>query len=312
MSIIVPHTSVMAQRQSPRHELDDFPTPPWATRALVEHVVGVDAIKGCEIWEPSANRGFMVRGLLGYDANVYGSDIFDYGAGFGQFDFLSLQGEQLDRRHWPTAHRPDWVITNPPFKDLGAWIETSLSIAHVGIAMFGRTQVLEGANRFATIFAPYPLQWTFAQFVERARAACQRKGRPEGFLRNLVWLACDLEADAAPGLPACTPAYSTLPGAARSARRLWGLAVMPQYPIEKGVPLPPVKRSSGRTGGRRAIYPWAEMVAGDSFFVPATDVLPPRLLQQNLTSQCHAQAMKRGCSFTCRIVLGGVRIWRLT
>ena len=31
--------AVMAQRKESRRSLDDFPTPPWATRALVEHVL---------------------------------------------------------------------------------------------------------------------------------------------------------------------------------------------------------------------------------------------------------------------------------
>ena len=31
--------AVMAQRAELKNSLDDFPTPPWATRALIEHVV---------------------------------------------------------------------------------------------------------------------------------------------------------------------------------------------------------------------------------------------------------------------------------
>ena len=32
--------AVMAQRIEAQDSLDDFPTPPWATRALIEHVLG--------------------------------------------------------------------------------------------------------------------------------------------------------------------------------------------------------------------------------------------------------------------------------
>ncbi len=32
--------AVMAQRHEKMDSLDDFPTPPWGTRALMEHVVG--------------------------------------------------------------------------------------------------------------------------------------------------------------------------------------------------------------------------------------------------------------------------------
>ena len=31
--------AVMAQRSEAKDSLDDFPTPPWATRALFEHIV---------------------------------------------------------------------------------------------------------------------------------------------------------------------------------------------------------------------------------------------------------------------------------
>jgi hypothetical protein len=51
--------AVMAQRREPPDALDYFPTPPWATRALFEHVlpalgidgVGRHAAKGT--WPPS-------------------------------------------------------------------------------------------------------------------------------------------------------------------------------------------------------------------------------------------------------------------
>lgn len=57
-------TSVMARRQEARDSLDDFPTPPWGTRALCRFL---DAqgylIAGQDAWEPAANRGYMVRPL---------------------------------------------------------------------------------------------------------------------------------------------------------------------------------------------------------------------------------------------------------
>lgn len=38
--------AVMAQRYEAADSPDDFPTPPWATRALIEHVIGVEAVRG--------------------------------------------------------------------------------------------------------------------------------------------------------------------------------------------------------------------------------------------------------------------------
>jgi hypothetical protein len=35
--------AVMAQRAEAKDSLDNFPTPPWATRALIEHVLDAKA-----------------------------------------------------------------------------------------------------------------------------------------------------------------------------------------------------------------------------------------------------------------------------
>jgi hypothetical protein len=80
---------VMQQRIEPKRSLDDFPTPPWATRALCEtlvargHRLAVEAVR-----EPAANRAFMVCPLHEYFAEVKASDIADYGyAGRSRISF---------------------------------------------------------------------------------------------------------------------------------------------------------------------------------------------------------------------------------
>ena len=35
----------MATRIEGKESLDDFPTPPWATRALIEHVIGGEGLR---------------------------------------------------------------------------------------------------------------------------------------------------------------------------------------------------------------------------------------------------------------------------
>ena len=46
--------AVMAQRTESPDSLDDFPTPPWATRAFVEHVLGGKASTGgLHVLEPA-------------------------------------------------------------------------------------------------------------------------------------------------------------------------------------------------------------------------------------------------------------------
>ena len=49
--------AVMAQRREPPDALDLFPTPPFATRALLEHVIG--DVRGGIAWEPACGYGHM-------------------------------------------------------------------------------------------------------------------------------------------------------------------------------------------------------------------------------------------------------------
>lgn len=158
-----------------RDDIDDFPTPPWGARALVEHVLGVQELAGRTVWEPAANRGFLMRGLEGYGAKIFGSDIFDYRVGLPVFDFTLMNGGLFgDLPTW--LDRPvDWVITNAPFSEAGAFVRAALKVARRGVAILLRTQILEGAERFREIYEPLADRWTFAQFVERipmAEAQC--------------------------------------------------------------------------------------------------------------------------------------------
>ena len=99
--------AVMAQRAELKNSLDDFPTPPWATRALVEHVIASkDSLASMTCLEPACGRGHMSVALAGYFRNVTSYDVFDYG--FGPVaDFL--KSNHPERSY-------DWVITNPPFR----------------------------------------------------------------------------------------------------------------------------------------------------------------------------------------------------
>jgi hypothetical protein len=74
-------SAVMQQRREPKGSLDDFPTPPWATRGFMAEVLerfGVD-ITGKTVWEPACNRGYMARPLAERFGYVLTSDIADYG-----------------------------------------------------------------------------------------------------------------------------------------------------------------------------------------------------------------------------------------
>src|SRR6185437_11077800 len=134
--------AIAHNRVEPGNSLDFFPTPPWATRALFEHVlVHLDRRdKHCRLqraWEPACGEGHMAEVLREYFRDVLATDIADYGYGDDTGDFLE-------------ASRPapgfDWIITNPPFNKSPEFVLQSLALAGTGVAMFVRLAWLESAD----------------------------------------------------------------------------------------------------------------------------------------------------------------------
>ena len=58
--------AVMSQRFESHENLDDFPTPHWATRALLEYVLKPNELKQQSCWEPACGRGYMSETLKEY------------------------------------------------------------------------------------------------------------------------------------------------------------------------------------------------------------------------------------------------------
>src|SRR5262245_22389496 len=71
--------AVMAQRAEARDSRDDFPTPPWATRALCEHILAKTELDTQTCLEPACGRGHMARALGEYFAAVDAADAYCYG-----------------------------------------------------------------------------------------------------------------------------------------------------------------------------------------------------------------------------------------
>jgi hypothetical protein len=53
----------MATRIEPADSPDDFPTPPWATRALIGHVLDKAALTTMSCLEPACGAGHMAEVL---------------------------------------------------------------------------------------------------------------------------------------------------------------------------------------------------------------------------------------------------------
>lgn len=172
--------AVMQQRSEPHNSLDDFPTPPWATRALLEYFRSQCRVfddKSCR--EPSANRGHMVKPLSEYFKSVIASDIFDYGAGYPVADYLFFDPVMTD-----------WTITNPPFRLAEQFIQQAHQQSRVGIAMIVRTAFLESVGRYNGLFSKCPPSHVL-QFSERVvmhKGKLSEKGSTATAYCWIVWM----------------------------------------------------------------------------------------------------------------------------
>jgi len=168
--------AVMAQRHEPMDSLDDFPTPPWATRALVEHVIGVDEVSGKRCLEPACGRGYMATALKPYFDHVAASDVASYGFG-DRCDFLGYRPEES----------VDWIITNPPFRLAEDFFHHGHAIAQRGVALLVRTLFLEGIGRLERMFSKHP-PTTVAQFSERVPMVKGRLDRKASTATGYAWV----------------------------------------------------------------------------------------------------------------------------
>lgn len=150
-------SAVMAQRRAvteadlatdPRADLDFLPTPPWGTRAMLKHVLKLDREDGQSLscWEPCCGEGHMAEPLKEVFGKVYTSDVYPHGYG-DVGSFVGVNGLDLgDVARCP--FRPDWIITNPPFKLAYEVAVRSLSEARRGVALLLRLQWLETEERY--------------------------------------------------------------------------------------------------------------------------------------------------------------------
>ncbi|MGE3064150.1 MAG: methyltransferase [Hyphomicrobiaceae bacterium] len=155
--------AVMQNRVEAPDSLDYFPTPPWATRALMHHVIG-ELHQRDTCWEPACGEGHMAEVLRERFGVVYASDVHDYGCGrVGSFVGSGADVITSPNPEWPAA---DWVITNPPFRLAIEFAERALDEARIGVALLVRSAWLEGSERYERLFRPRPPA-IVAQFAER-------------------------------------------------------------------------------------------------------------------------------------------------
>ncbi|MGJ0535575.1 hypothetical protein [Methylocystis sp.] len=185
------HSAVRAMKKPTKlskdtvwEKLELFPTPPWATRALMEIALPrVVSMRPSSIWDPCAGLGHMEVPLSEY-ATVHASDVHIY-----ELAPLSAEYDPRDREFrdaplttaafgiervdffddaaaWPFDRR-GWIIGNPPFVPAARMLAKALAIEGVeGVALLLRLQWLTTDERWREVYSHMPPS-VVAPFVER-------------------------------------------------------------------------------------------------------------------------------------------------
>lgn len=151
---------------------DFYPTPAWATFALMDN----EPFKG-SVWECACGDGAMATVIEDAGHKVASSDLYDRGYGEIGHDFLT------------TRRRQENVITNPPFHSAEGFVASGLKSAQRKFALLMRLAFLEGANRANTIFhrCPPARVWVFSERITFYMKGAQIAGSGTTAYAWFVW-----------------------------------------------------------------------------------------------------------------------------
>lgn len=168
---------------------DFFPTPAWASHALIDN----ENFHG-DIWESACGNGAMSEVLEMTGNKVISSDLYDRGFGEGEHDFMNS---------WRRAPN---IVTNPPYNAAEGFVKAGLERAERKFALLLRLAFLEGANRQRTIFtdAQPSRVWVFSERITFYPAGAERKGSGTTAYAWFVW---DKDASSGTELKWFRPGY---------------------------------------------------------------------------------------------------------
>lgn len=133
---------------------DFYPTPEWATRALLAN----ETFNG-PIWEPACGDGAISEVLKRSGLDVLSTDLFNRGYKFGEsgYDFLTIDSHA----------RYHNIITNPPYNLAENFVSIGLRTIHYKLALLLRLSFLEGGRRYNSIFSKTPPSriWVFSERI---------------------------------------------------------------------------------------------------------------------------------------------------
>jgi hypothetical protein len=151
---------------------DFFPTPAWATYALIEN----EKFSG-RIWEPACGNGAMSEVLATTGCQIASSDLYDRGYGEAGIDFLA------------SKKRSPNIVTNPPYNAAEGFVEAGLRTIDKKFALLLRLAFLEGANRQRSIFSKCPPSrvWVFSERITFYPAGAVQQGSGTTAYAWFVW-----------------------------------------------------------------------------------------------------------------------------
>jgi hypothetical protein len=151
---------------------DYYPTPSWATEALLQ----VEQFSK-RIWEPACGDGAMAEVLLSYGHDVYSTDLYDRGYGVSGEDFTEATLEYSN------------IVTNPPFHSAQQFAERGIELATEKVALLLRLAFLESAHRAKTIFSVNPPArvWVFSERITFYPKDAIRRGSGTTAYAWFVW-----------------------------------------------------------------------------------------------------------------------------
>lgn len=132
---------------------DFYPTPTWATEALLANETFVGSI-----WEPACGDGAISKVLEAHRlAITMSTDLFDRGYGdIRDMNFLEAKLMFADN-----------IITNPPYNLAEEFVHRGLEKVTLKLALLLRLSFLESARRFDSIFSIKPPSrvWVFSERI---------------------------------------------------------------------------------------------------------------------------------------------------
>lgn len=168
---------------------DFFPTPRWATFALIDN----EKFTG-DIWESACGDGAMSVVLEETGCRVRSTDLYKRGFGEAGHDFLNAK------------KRAGNIVTNPPYNCAEGFVARGIELADRKFALLLRLAFLEGANRARTIFDRFPPSrvWVFSE-----RITFYMKGATKGGSGTTAyaWFVWDKDASGRTELKWFKPGY---------------------------------------------------------------------------------------------------------